>query len=794
VARNRLPLALFTWLTSLIALVLLHTPILRAVPNDIKVIRYRDNNSAEIFANGQASPLHTGERLGPWSLMAIVDDDRSKPAFVILEDFSQQTGHLLFVDQKGVRLDLPKSLEPTSQDPANLYLGHTLDEIVNSPTDLLADQILAKPGDPNYDEVASVFPPIRKIPTYSFVGTNTTMDKVGFAYGGRSPNFDPAPYYGPISKIRDQGRVLDGLVGGYLPILRFVYPESPEVWTEMLAFAPLRMSNGNDRVQPVWYRLVHIEQGSVKWTHYIDSYHPFPPRTDDPKVFYRDLADLNSGWNKLLAPAMKIEIPDVRIANLARFSLVRDLMTHVDDFPKYGAVDKDYAGSEHDGFPDTFNVDTTAMLDWGLIDAAGRFIDNYFGKFVRDDGSLLYRGPETGQYGRMLTVLAQFANYGGDPAILLRQRKRIDGVTNLLLHLRNQARQLPPDSPAYGMISGWSEADASLDADPPRYMQPYFSNSAEAARGFHDLGEVWARIGKRRKDVELMAWGASLIREAGALQYDMQSAISKSLLKLDGETILPSIAGVTEPFHIVVPRDPSDPQFRSYRAYMEMLYSGLLTKEQVEFIVHYRARHHDIILGVPTAYGFKTGAMAGFLAYGHGYGLIQHDMTREGLLLLYSITAHNYTRGTWLAPETRPTFDTSPAAPYCTPAQLVVPMMTKWMLVFEDPLSETLWLDKATPRQWLDDGLTISVSDAPTRWGRIGFSVTSHLAQHNVTAIVHLRKTFPATAKLRVRTPGQLPLKYVTLNGKPWKQFSAEEETITIPPNSEGEIKIVAEY
>jgi hypothetical protein len=193
VARNRLPLALFTWLTSLIALVLLHTPILRAVPNDIKVIRYRDNNSAEIFANGQASPLHTGERLGPWSLMAIVDDDRSKPAFVILEDFSQQTGHLLFVDQKGVRLDLPKSLEPTSQDPANLYLGHTLDEIVNSPTDLLADQILAKPGDPNYDEVASVFPPIRKIPTYSFVGTNTTMDKVGFAYGGRSPNFDPLP-------------------------------------------------------------------------------------------------------------------------------------------------------------------------------------------------------------------------------------------------------------------------------------------------------------------------------------------------------------------------------------------------------------------------------------------------------------------------------------------------------------------------------------------------------------------------------------------------------------------------
>ena len=56
---------------------------------------------------------------------------------------------------------------------------------------------------------------------------------------------------------------------------------------------------------------------------------------------------------------------------------------------EYGAVDKDYAGSEHDGFPDTFTVGTTAMLEWGLLDRAGRYIDNYFGKLVRDDGSLL---------------------------------------------------------------------------------------------------------------------------------------------------------------------------------------------------------------------------------------------------------------------------------------------------------------------------------------------------------------------------------------------------------------------
>jgi hypothetical protein len=325
-------------------------------------------------------------------------------------------------------------------------------------------------------------------------------------------------------------------------------------------------------------------------------------------------------------------------------------------------------------------------------------------------------------------------------------------------------------------------------------MQPYFSNSAEAARGFRDLGQVWVKIGKQTRNTALTEWGQRLIRESSELQADMQTAISRSLLKENGDTILPSIAGVKEPVHIVVPRDQADPQFRSYRSYMEMLYSGLLTKEQVELIVHYRWKHHDTILGVPTAYGYKTGALAGFLAYGHGYGLIQHDLSREALLLLYSTMAHQYTRGTWTAPETRPVFDETPAAPYCTPAQLVVALMTRWILVFEDPISETLWLGKAIPRKWLEDGKTVSVSGAPTRWGKVEFSMTSHLGQGNIVATLDLPPHFRAATKLRLRTPGDRKLKSILVNGKPWTQFSVTEETVTLPAGLTGKQTIVAAY
>ena len=45
---------------------------------------------------------------------------------------------------------------------------------------------------------------------------------------------------------------------------------------------------------------------------------------------------------------------------------------------------------------------------------------------------------------------------------------------------------------------------------------------------------------------------------------------------------------------------------------------------------------------------------------------------------------------------------------------MVVPLLTRWMLVFEEPASDTLWLAKGTPRAWLEDGQTIAVSRAPT--------------------------------------------------------------------------------
>jgi hypothetical protein len=740
-------------------------------------------------------PINAGDTVGKWTLMATINVPGEGPA-AVFEDFTELRGHMIVVAGDKVIVDLPKSLAPSAASAEGLYRGHSLEEVMKSTDDLLGREILARPGDPRFDEVAAYLPPISRMFTYTFVGTGQSTDKIGFAYGGRSPAFDPAIWVPAIREIRDRRAVADGLVGGWLPIVRFVYPESDDAWTELLAYAPPRVDNRNPRVQPVWYRVARVERGELRWARTVDTYVPFPPRGEPSGAgFYEDLLKTKSAYEASLQGAMRISVPDQRLADMAKHSLIRAMMTRDGAEPHYGVVDRNYGGSEHDGFPDTFNTEVGTFCDWGVLDRAGAYIDNFFGQYVRDDGSLLYRGPETGQYGRMLTVLAQYVHQGGDPAIVLKHRGRIEAVASLLLSLRRSAQELPPTHAAYGMIAGWSEADSAIDPDPARYMQPYFGNSAEAARGFRDFGQTAERLGRAQGDATLTRWGRTLIEEAESLEYDLQQSIARSILKNYDPVCLPAIAGAPEPFHIAVPRDPLDPLHRGYRSYMEMLFSGLLTREQTDLVVSYRAAHADSIVGLPTAYGYRSNEVAGFLTYGQAYGLLQHDRIRDYLLTLYSLMAHQYTRGTWTAPETRNIDPKVDAAPYCVPAQLTVPMLTRWMLAFEDPRSETLWLAKGTPREWLRDGLAVSAADIPTRWGRIGFLITSQLAAGRIKADVELPPgSFPAAIRLRLRTPEGHRLALVEVNGRPWADFEPALEVINLPTNFSGPLSIVASY
>ena len=45
---------------------------------------------------------------------------------------------------------------------------------------------------------------------------------------------------------------------------------------------------------------------------------------------------------------------------------------------------------------------------------------------------------------------------------------------------------------------------------------------------------------------------------------------------------------------------------------------------------------------------------------------------------------------------------------------MTAPILLKWLLVFEEPISHTVWFGKALPRVWLEEGETPSVRRAAT--------------------------------------------------------------------------------
>lgn len=756
-----------------------------------------------VILSGRVAPLTVGAAAGPWTLTA------ATPRAALFEDLTRIDGELVAMLPDGVCIVFPRSAEGSIPDAEQLYGGRSLDDVLSSPDDLLGALLTPAGTDPEPTMVAAALAPITELAVHTFIGTPETIDKVGFEYGGRTPNVDPAVYDPRMVAVRQEHRVLDGLVGGWLPAVRFVYPfgaedEATDVaaparpwmdlppdgrgtaspasgtapleemveWIEVVAFAPFRVEQDNRAVQPVWYRILHVRDGRMVRVHYIDTFPPIPPATDngDAAGFVADLLSFAAEWRERTAGAA-VSIPDGRLAQLARHSLVKSMMTRFGDDPKYGVLDRLYGGAEHDGFQDTFTTDLAAAIEWGHADRARRILENYLTRFVRDDGSLLYRGPGTGQYGRMLTVIAQYGLMTGDFATVEAHRTRIDAIARLLLGRRSASLRLAHGDPGRGLIAGWCEADSCLETHPTRYHLPYLSNSAEAVRGWFELARLWRAVAAAASAdsgsagaAELLSWADELEAASESLRADLLRTVETTTRWDQQPPWLPVIAGATVPFDVAVSADAVDPQFRAYRANMELLYSGVLPRDDADRVIDYRAARHDIICGVPCAYGYDTagggdprhGELAVFLSYGHGWGLLRADRITEFLLELYGLAFHGNTRGSWTAPETRRIQPGLPPAPYAVPAQLAVPLLLRWAMVWEDPDSDTIWLGRGVPRAWLQGG-GFSAVDVPTTRGPVSVRVTARADGGGWTFRYDVEGPEDAAIRLRLRLPAGLP-------------------------------------
>jgi hypothetical protein len=109
---------------------------------------------------------------------------------------------------------------------------------------------------------------------------------------------------------------------------------------------------------------------------------------------------------------------------------------------------------------------------------------------------------------------------------------------------------------------------------------------------------------------------------------------------------------------------------------------------------------------------------------------------------------------------------------------------TRTMLV-EERGSE-LWLAPLITTNWLRDGLLLSVSNAPTRFGPVSYTIASHVADGFIeAAVIPPVRTPPRQLVLCLRHPGGSPIRSVSVNGKKHRDFDRAGGVIRLKPGNQ---------
>jgi hypothetical protein len=715
------------------------------------------------------------------------------------EDLRTRDGSLVLVSAAGDQRVLTRSAEASMAEGAP-YLGLNLKDIGLSSPDLLADRLL-QDGDPVLETVMSAAPPVasaEKNPRTwtTFVGTREAFDVTPVYRSGSTRTYHPIQYSPEMHESLEKGKLYDGLVGGWMPAVRKVIPISEHAYWEVIVFGDVA-PNENKYIVQTWHRTARIEDGKIVKVMYGHSYPAYPPARQDPQPeeFYRALLAFADYWDQQLHDFAPASLPQPGWINMAKHSFAKELMTRPGGlYPKYGAVDRDYAGSEYDGFQDIFTSAIYTNMEWGRLDTARLFIDNYFTEYVDAKGMVDMRGPETAQFGMTLSLLARYFNYTDDSTLILKHRSKIEATAKLLADMHDESLRLPATDAAYGVIRGWSESDSCLSENPALYWQPYYANNAFAARGMKDIAGTWKELSRADPGMEKLS--QSWLKRSKTLQERTVESIEQNIQKDKKPPYIGLFPGTTLTFRESLEKEKPSPQQWPHRPYAELLQADVLPSRLANLVIDCMRAHGATTLGVvANIWRFQEDGreILGFISYGYAQMLLRLDRIEEFLLFLYSHRCHAHTRGSWTAGEV--TGITGDSALYCVPAQQTIPLLVRWMLVLEDSDEDRLYLAKGVPREWVASGKEIKIEQSPTRWGRVSFSLAAKPSAKTIVGHAEFHGPRPpGELHFKLRLPQQTSIQRVTVNGRPAVLGGAHKDTVIIATGNEKRFEVVGQF
>ena len=722
------------------------------------------------------------------------------------EDLRTRDGVITFVSSQGRVRRLEKSAEPSFTDVEPPYLGLSLDDIGVRGADLLADRLLAGAGDPDPERVKSAAPLLEskittregwgeRLPWNTFVGTKECFDTMPVTPRGSTRTYHPEQHFAELNG-KAALRRYEGLIGGWMPAVRKIFPLADGAYIEVVVFGDVEAKD--KFIVQTWHRTTKIENRKMTSVFYGYSYPAFPPSRVEPQgeEFYRGLLVFAEYWEKQLGDFASTALPDISWIHMSKHAFAKELMVRPGGvYPKYGAVDRDYYGSEYDGFQDVFTSAVYTNLEWGRFTAARSIIDNYFSDFVDAKGNVNMRGPETAQYGLTLSLLGRYFQYTKDSDLLLKHQAKIEATGEILSQLHEESLKLPHDDPGHGLIHGWSESDSALHPKPMTWWLPYYSNSAFAARGFKDMNRAWTDIYRQKASAGLEKRVEEWSQRSKILQARLVAAISENARTDMTPAYIGPYAGAPGKFRETFKEGQVPVQLWAHRPYAELLQADMLPDDLANLVIDCMRGYGATTMGVVANVGPavpKSRAILGFISYGYAQMLLRLDRIEEYLLFLYAHRYHDHNPGSWTAGEVSGLEGDSSL--FCIPAQQTIPLLVRWMLVLENYDEEKLYLGKGLPREWVGSGKEISIEGAPTRWGRVNFKMTANRVAKSVTASVRLAKgDAPGEVHVKLRLPVENKLTAVTVNGQPGKLGGRHQDSVIVTVGKDRDFDIVGQ-
>jgi hypothetical protein len=240
-------------------------------------------------------------------------------------------------------------------------------------------------------------------------------------------------------------------------------------------------------------------------------------------------------------------------------------------------------------------------------------------------------------------------------------------------------------------------------------------------------------------------------------------------------------------FREALAQERPSPQQWPHRPYAELLQADMLPPHLANMVIDCMRAYGATTIGVVANVSVArpgSRAILGFISYGYAQMLLRLDRVEEFLLFLYSHRYHDHTRGSWTAGEVAGI--NGGTATFCIPAQQTIPLLVRWMLVLEDSDEDRLYLGKGLPRDWVASGREIKIEQAPTRWGRINFSLITRSGAKTVVARVELaRPGEPKELYVKLRLPAKDKIRSASVNRRSVGVAGPQNDTVIIQTGNE---------